>query len=325
MNFLRQSETSRSIQRYTFFTNLLTRCADETKPSLLAGLLLVALVALSCKTSDNRTNSQNSNASPRPSSTASPQVQIQPLDKDVVLTFTIETNGTRRPRIAGDTNLPNGTDLMISIDSGTTRYNASSKAVVQSGHFQSETFSKDNSDLEAEQYTAEVSIPVALFQSPPVRAVIGEKGEHLKGSLVEQGNLGVRVSRKQPFQLRADGSIVLVENKAGLATAQANAYAILEELRRLETLGRGMESLRSSESIESARACGDLMRERQPMADGVRSKAELLPRPFWVWLAPIAIDLKLCVSCSSSAINDCNRAKSHLDEAAKEMRKNGSR
>lgn len=297
----------------------------KPNPSFMAGLLLVPLVALACKTSDNRKISQNSNASPRPSFTPSPQVQIQPLDKGVVLTFTIETNGTRRPRIAGDTNLPDGTDLMISIDSETTRYNASSKAVVQGGHFQSETFSKDNSDLEAEQYTGEVSMPVALFQSPSVRAVIGEKGEHLKGSLVEQGNLGVTVSRKQPFQITADGSIVLVDNKAGLATAKRNAFAIFEELRQLELLGRGMESLRSSESIESARACRNLMRERQPMADGLRSKAELLPRPFWVWLAPIAIDLKLCVSCSSSAMNDCNRAKSHLDEAAKEMRKTRSR
>jgi hypothetical protein len=297
----------------------------EPNPSFLAGLLLVALVALACKTSDNRTISQNSNASPRPSSTASPQVQIQPLDKGVVLTFAIETNGTRRPRIAGDTNLPDGTDLMISIDSGTTRYNASSKAVVQDGHFQSETFSKDNSDLEPGQYTAEVLMPVALVQSPSVRAVIGEKGEHLKGSLVEQSNLGVTVSRKQPFQLRADGSIVLAENKAEIAAAEKNAFAILEELKRLELLGRGMESLRGSKSIESARTCGDLMRARQPMADDLRSKAELLPRPFSVWLAPTAVDLKLCVSCSASAMNDCNRAKSHLDEATKEMRKNGSR
>lgn len=297
----------------------------KPNPSFLTAFLLVAWVVLACKGSDNRTISQNSNASLlQPASTASPQVQIQPLDKGVVLTFRIETNGTRRPTIVGETNLPDGTDLMISIDSGTTRYNASSKALVQGGHFQSETFSKDSSGLEAGQYTAEVLMPVALVQSQSVRAVIGEKGEYLKGSLVEQGNLGITVSSKQPFQLKADGSIVLAENKTGLATAEKNAFAILEELRRLELLGRGMESLRSSESIESARACGDLMRERQPMADGLRSKAELLPRPFWVWLAPIAIDLKLCVSCSSSAINNCNRVKSHLDEAAKEMRRNSS-
>jgi hypothetical protein len=296
----------------------------KPNPSFLTAFLLVALVVLACKVSDNRTISQNSNASPQPASTASPQVQIQPLDKGVVLTFRIETNGTRRPTIVGETNLPDGTDLMISIDSGTTRYNASSKALVQGGHFQSETFSKDSSDLEAGQYTAEVLMPVALVQSQSVRAVIGDKGENLKGSLVEQGNLGVTVSRKQPFQLKADGSIVLAENKTGLATAQKNAFAILEELKRLELLGRGMESLRGNKSIEGARTCGDLMRERQPMADDLREKASSLPRPFSVWLTPIGIDLKLCVSCASSAMNDCNRAKSNLDEAAQEMKKSAS-
>jgi hypothetical protein len=298
----------------------------ETKPdpSFLTAFLLVALVVLACKVSDNRTISQNSNASPQLASTASPQVQIQPLDKGVVLTFRIETNGTRRPTIVGETNLPDGTDLMISIDSRTTRYNAGSKALVQGGLFESETFSKDDSGLEAGQYTAEVSMPVAFVQSQSVRTVIGEKGENLKGSLVEQGNLGVTVSRKQPFQLKADGSIVLAENKAGLATAQKNAFAILEQLKRLELLGRGMESLRNTQSIENARACGDLMQARQPMADELRSRAEVLPRPFSVWLAPIAVDLKLCLSCSSSAMNDCNRAKSNLDEAATELRRNKS-
>ncbi|HUS09880.1 MAG TPA: hypothetical protein VMZ30_05380 [Pyrinomonadaceae bacterium] len=292
----------------------------KPKLSFLAALLPVALVVLACKVSDNR----NSNASPQPAATTSPQAQIQPLDKGVVLTFRIETNGTRRPTVVGETNLPDETDLMISIDSRTIRYNASSKALVQGGHFQSETFSNDNSDLEAGQYNAEVLMPVALVQSPSVRAVIGEKGENLKGSLIEQGNLGVTVSRNQPFQLKADGSIVLAENKTGLATAEKNAFAILEDLKRLELLGRGMESLRVSKSIESARTCGDLMRARQPMADELRSKAEALPRPFSVWLTPIGIDLKLCVSCASFAMNDCNRAKSNLDEAAKEMRKNTS-
>jgi hypothetical protein len=296
----------------------------KPNPSFLTAFLLVALVVLACKVSDNRTISQNSNASPQPASTASPQVQIQPLDKGVVLTFRIETNGTRRPTIVGETNLPDGTDLMISIDSGTIRYNASSKALVQDGHFQSETFSKSNSDLEAGRYTAQVSMPVALVQSQSVRAVIGEKGENLKGSLVEQGNLGLTVSRKQPFQLKADGSIILAGNTKGLATAEKNAFAILEQLKRLELLGRGMESLRNSQSIENARACGDLMRARQPMADDLRSKTEVLPRPFSVWLAPIAVDLKLCLSCSSSAMNDCNRAKSNLDEAAKELKRNKS-
>lgn len=288
----------------------------------------MAFVALACKNSDDQSNLQSNNSSPSPVLTATPETKtenpksdIQLLDKGVVLTFKVETNGTRKPKIVGETNLPDGTELGGSIDSKTVQYNAGSKFFVQNGHFESETFSKNGSDLEAGQYTAEVSMPIAQVQTPAVRAVIGQNGENLKGSLVEKGSLGVTVSAKQPFQLKADGSIVLAENKSEIADAKKNGLAVFDALKRLEQQGRSMESLRSNKTIENIRECGNLMRERQPIADDLRSKAEALPRPFTVWLTPAAIELKLCVSCASSAMNNCNRAKSSLDEAAKEMQK----
>lgn len=297
--------------------------------SLVVSLLLMAFVALACKNSDNQSNLQINTSSPSPASTKTPETKaespksdIQPLDKGVVLNFRIETNSARKPKIVGETNLPDGTELMGSIDSKTIQYNASSKFSVQNGRFESETFSKNGSDLEAGQYTAKVLMPIAQVQTPEVRAVIGQNGENLKGSLVEKGSLGVTVSAKQPFQLKADSSIVLAENKSEIADAKKNASTLFDALKRLEQQGRSMEALRSNKTIENIRQCGNLMRERQPIADDLRSKAESLPRPFTFWLTPVAIELKLCVSCASSAFDNCNRAKSSLDEAAKEMQKN---
>lgn len=297
--------------------------------SFAASLLLMVFVVLACKDSGNQSNLQSNNSLPQPTSSATPELKeqpptsdIQPLDKGVVLTFKVETNGTRKPKIVGETNLPDGTELGVSIDSTTVKYNAGSKFFVRNGRFESETFSKNQNDLEAGQYTAEVSMPIAQVQTPAVRAVIGQNGENLKGSLVEKGNLGVTVSAKQPFQLKADGSVLLAENKSEIANAEKNALAVFDALKRLEQQGRSMESLRSNQTTEKIRECGNLMRERQPIADDLRSKAESLPRPFTVWLTPAAIELKLCVSCASSAMDNCNRAKSSLDEAAKEMQKN---
>ena len=293
-----------------------------------ASLLLMAFVVLSCKNSGNQSNLQSNNSSPQPTSSATPELKeqptssnIQPLEKGVILTLKIETNGTRQPKIVGETNLPDGTELRGSIDSKTIKYNAGSKFFVRNGRFESETFSKNQNDLEAGQYTAEVSMPIAQVQTPAIRAVIGQNGENLKGSLVEKGSLGVTVSAKQPFQLKADGSVLLAENKSEIANAEKNALAVFDALKRLEQQGRSMESLRNNQTTEKIRECGNLMRERQPIADDLRSKAESLPRPFTVWFTPAAIELKLCVSCASSAMDNCNRVKSSLDEAAKEMQK----
>lgn len=297
--------------------------------SFAASLLLMTFVVLGCKNSGNQSNLQSNNSSPQINLNATPKLKeppitssIQSLEKGVVLDFKIETNGTRKPKIIGETNLPDGTELGGSIDSKTVKYNAGSKFFVRNGRFESETFSKNQNDLEAGQYTAEVSMPIAQVQTPAVRAVIGQNGENLKGSLVEKDNLGVTVSAKQPFQLKANGSVLLAENKSEIANAEKNALTVFDALKRLEQQGRSMESLRSNKTIENIRECGNLMRERQPIADDLRSKAESLPRPFTVWLTPASIELKLCVSCASSAIDNCNRAKSSLDEAAKEMQKN---
>ena len=297
--------------------------------SFAASLLLMAFVVLACKSPDNQSNLQSNNSSPQPVSTATPESKeetpksdIQPLDKGVVLTFNVETNGTRKPKIIGETNLPDETELGGSIDSTTVKYNAGSNFFVRNGRFESETFSKNQNDLEAGQYTAEVSMPIAQVQTPAVRAVIGQNGENLKGSLVEKGSLGVTVSAKQPFQLKADASVLLAENKSEIANAKKNALTVFDALKRLEQQGRTMESLRSNQTTEKIRECGNLMRECQPIADDLRSKAESLPRPFTVWLTPAAIELKLCVSCASSAMDNCNRVKSSLDQAATEMQKN---
>src|SRR5205823_2580548 len=138
-----------------------------------------------------------------------------------------------KPKIVGDTNLPDGTELMFSIEGKSVRYNGQDKASVQGGRFQSDTFNKDYNDLDAGQYVAEVLMPIPAAQSPAVRAVIGERGENLKGPLVKKDGLGVTVSVEQPFQLKADGTVSLTQNKSEIANAGKNALAIFDALKRL--------------------------------------------------------------------------------------------
>lgn len=248
-------------------------------------------------------------------------MNVQPLEKGVILDFKIETDGNRRPQIVGNTNLPDGTELMFSIEGKSVKYNGDDKGTVQGGQFQSDKFGKDYGDLEPGQYLAEVVMPIAEVQSPAVQSVIGKQGENLKGSLVKKEGIGTTISLEKPFQLNADGKVALTLNKTEIASAEKNAFTVYQSLQRLENQGRSMESLRSKKTTDAIRECGILMRERQPVADDLRSKAESLPQPFSNLLTPAAIDLKLCVSCASFAIDNCNRAKTSLNEAAKEMKK----
>jgi hypothetical protein len=282
---------------------------------------LIVFVALACKVSDDKSNQLNKNSSPLSVSSPTPKVKSQSMENDVVLTFNIEVNGSRKPQIVGETNLPDGTELMFSIEGKSVKYNGQSEAVVQSGRFQSESFSYKQNDLAVGQYEAEVSMPISEVQPQTVRNIIGQKGENLKGSLVKKSDLGVTVASQKPFQLKSDGTISLTENKSEVTTAEKNAFEVFDNLKQLEQQGRNMESLRSNQSTEKIKECGNLMRERQPLADDLRSKAESLPQPFSILLTSAAIELKLCVSCASSAIDNCNRAKTSLDQAGKDMQK----
>jgi len=275
----------------------------------ILSIIVVIFVLLSCKNLDNQPNNQNQ-------STVAKEQPTKPtnesFDKDVVLNFKIESNGTRKPKIVGETNLPDGTQLMFSIEGKSLKYNGQDKSTVSNGRFESSTFSLNNGDLDEGQYNAEVSMPIAQVQPASVRSVIGEKGEKLKGSLVKKSDLGISVSVEKPFQLKKDGSIIFAENTSEIENTNKNALTIFDSLKKLEQQGRDMESLRKNETTENIKKCGVLMRERQPIADELRSKAESLPQPYSILLTPSAIESKLSVSCMSSAIENCNRANSSL-------------
>lgn len=87
------------------------------------------------------------------------------------------------------TNLPEGTELMITVfnDSG---YMAQDKTVVlaQGTGYTSE-FSDNGAGLKGD-YTVRVSMSLPSLQKDSVRAVIGEKGEKIGGQYVEKSDIG---------------------------------------------------------------------------------------------------------------------------------------
>lgn len=132
--------------------------------------------------------------------------------------------GGAKPRIEGRTNLPSGTELMITIERRDIKYSAQDKTVVYDGKFSSTTFSDKGRGLMAGTYGVEVMMPMPSVQSNSVRAVIGAKGQNLKGKLVKTGIVGEKlVEYKTTFKIGGESA------KSAVATRRAESERDLEQ------------------------------------------------------------------------------------------------
>jgi uncharacterized coiled-coil DUF342 family protein len=116
---------------------------------------------------------------------------------------------------------------------------------------------------------------------------------------------------------------------AGVAKAQAykpmseqkeKTAAVLKAVKAMEKKGRGMEKLRASGITADMQICGQQMRKLQPETKLLRKETESLPIDILMPLSAAAIELQLCVSCASRAMESCNRAKEHIRDAEKVLK-----
>lgn len=151
---------------------------------------------------------------PSPSSSSAPQLpppNLPPISSGVVINIEIENVPSGLPTVVGETNLPDGTELIFSLTDDVWRAcdperpcldgrMLGDKGVVQRGRFRTIEFAKPPA-LMPGRWEAEVLAPLPFTQPPEVRAVIGEKGEKLRGKLIERTKSGPVVVAKKLFQV----------------------------------------------------------------------------------------------------------------------------
>jgi hypothetical protein len=113
----------------------------------------------------------------------------------------VDVETPQRPVVKGETNLPDGTELMVTVSRKESSYSAQDKVVVAGGKFQTVSFSQKGNDLNPGRYSVEVLMPYPGVQSQGVRSVVGERGEKLTGPLVKQEALGSLVKYVSTFQV----------------------------------------------------------------------------------------------------------------------------
>ena len=241
---------------------------------------------------------------------------------DVSIDIKAELTEQKHLKIFGETNLPDMTELLISINGINTSYKGQDKVVVNDNKFDSSNFSSDGEEFRIGQYKIDVTMPVPSTQSQLVQDKIGEKGENLKGLLVKSGDFGISVSTNKIIEIKSDGKISDLKQNVQVSNATISSTEIFTKLFELEKKGREMESLRNTNDLGKVKNCGNLMRENKKSSEELSKEIEKLPHPFSLRLKAVNTDLKSCVTCSSSAIESCNRAKSFLNEVKKDFEEN---
>lgn len=239
------------------------------------------------------------------------------VSQDVSLELTVSLTVTSRPTLLGQTNLPDGTSIMTSVEGVSTEFLGQQETTVDNGAFRAGPFGPVGG-LPPGRFVAGATMPIPRLQDASVRAIIGEDGENLTGPLVEQGAVGVTVSVEERFQIGTDNAVARGQEQRVRHVAEAGS--VLEELRQLAREGRGMESLRDRDDLAKLRQCGEEMRRHQPAADALRTRAQALPRSLGVDLAIAATFMNRCVSCLPQALDDCTMAEASLDDAEAVLR-----
>ena len=102
---------------------------------------------------------------------------------DVEISLQIERSREGGARVLGETNLPHGMSLMLSLRHAGSSYFAQDKVEVVKGRIASSWFTKKGQSLPPGTYQIEVSSPLPDLQPPEVKERIGKSGQNLVGSV----------------------------------------------------------------------------------------------------------------------------------------------
>jgi len=271
---------------------------------------------------DDAAKKDSSVAAPEPAANVTdrladlPPPKVAALSKGVVLNIEVRDTDSRRPVVMGETNLPEQTKVMVSVE-GVQGFRGQAEAVVQSGRFAAGPFGPEDG-LADGTYDAEVMMPIPAVQPESVRSLIGSDGELLKGKLVHRDGTDTTVEMTVKFVVGKDAASAAKADVRTVADQVKEVKAIEAELQELLKLGTGeLRRLRSSEDLDDLTQCGKLMREKQPRARALRARAMDLPFPYRLIAEP-ATHMELCVSCLEG--DSCDLAKQTLREVKAEMK-----
>ena len=105
------------------------------------------------------------------------------------------------------TNLPDETRVKLCISDGSETIRCEGNTSAFKGIIKDPATNGCLRELQAGRYLLEIITAYSQFQPEVVRAVIGERGEHLHGELALKKMLGTRVWMARPMVVQEDGRL----------------------------------------------------------------------------------------------------------------------
>lgn len=234
---------------------------------------------------------------------------IKPMSEKATLSAAANKTDDGRAVVSGETNLPDDTELLISLSSDTTGFRAQDKSIVSNQKFSAGPFGPE-SGLSAGNYIVDVIMPIASVQPENVQSIVGNNGQHLTGPLVKDSSWGGKtVEYSFPYTFGSNASIQQAESDQVQLVSDVRS-----SIEQLLYNGREMEQYRNTNDLAALKICGERMRKYQEKAKTTRTKADTLPMKY-MELKVASVDIYSCVSCSNSAIQSCGRVAESLNIA----------
>lgn len=272
---------------------------DGGMRAILLVLLFVLMASVNSGCSDDPGDgSQEDHSSEKPS--------VHRMTEEAKITAQTTKTDDGRLVVSGSTNLPDGTELLISVSDDTTGFTAQSRTTAKDGGFSGVPLGP-KSGLAPANYTVEVLMPVSTSQPESVQSIIGRDGSNLSGPLVEAFSWGGKFV-KYSFKYTV-GSPDEVENTGSEHAEMVSG--IKSRITELLKAGRSMEQYRNTDDLSGIRTCGEMRRRNQAEAKQLRSDTEALSTKYYD-LKVAAIEAFSCVSCSGNALEACDRADEAL-------------
>jgi hypothetical protein len=123
------------------------------------------------------------------------------------VTLDAKVDSPARPRVHGETNLPDGTVLSVEVSpDGGGAVLARAPATVRGGAFAVGPLTVNGADLPAGDYKLAIIMEMSR-QPPEVRQVVGRNGMRMEGTLTALGTSGMYVQYNAAFKVGGDAAV----------------------------------------------------------------------------------------------------------------------
>ena len=219
------------------------------------------------------------------------------VEVSLTVSYTETSSGLR---VHGNTNLPDGTKLGVSITQGGQDFDI----YVKDGKFSSANFTDHGQPLAGDFEISVFTFKNNRWQTPAILRQL----ESYEGAIIS----GKKIEKVVHISVGSEQERKVAQGQHSLNEQHFNELAqkVVDLLRE----GKGMDGLRSTRSME---ICGTRMRGLQPRARSLQAEVNKLPGSYEkILLGAASSLLTLCVSCSETlAMENCKEAEGYLRDA----------